>query len=53
MTALEKMQAILNRLSQIPFQERKMLAISPEEALAKVKSKEELEFYYNKIVKGV
>ena len=51
MNAVEKMQAVLNTLSKIPLQERKCLEISAEEAVKKV-SKEELEFFYIKLVKG-
>ena len=51
MKPIDKMQAILNRLSQIPLQEYKIMRLSAEEALAKVSSEEELDFYYNKLVK--
>lgn len=51
MTPIEKMQAVLNVLAQIPFQERKCVEIPAEEALAKVKSEEELDFYYEKLVR--
>lgn len=52
MTDVEKMQAILYRLSQIPLQERKCLEVTAEEALRKCESAAELDFYYNKLVKG-
>lgn len=50
MTPIEKMQAVLNRLSRIPLQERKCLEIPAEVALAKCKSEAEVDFYYRKLV---
>lgn len=45
-----KMQAILAKLMQIPFQSTKLRTISAHEALAKIRTQEELDFYYNKLV---
>lgn len=45
-----KMQAILAKLMQIPFQSAKLRTVSAHEALAKISSQEELDFYYNKLV---
>lgn len=53
MKPIEKMQAILARLSMIPLQERKCINLSAEEALTKVNSLEELDFYYRKLVLNV
>ena len=50
MCDLEKMQAILNQLAQIPLQQTKCLNIEASEALAKCKSRKELDFYYNRLV---
>lgn len=51
MSDLEKMQAILNKLSQIPLQQTKCLSIEASEALAKCTSRQELDFYYNALCK--
>lgn len=45
-----KMEAILGKLSQIPLQSIKLRTVSVHEALAKISSQEELDFYYNKLV---
>lgn len=45
-----KMQAILAKLMQIPFQSAKLRTVSAHEALAKIRTQEELDFYYNKLV---
>lgn len=45
-----KMEAILGKLMQIPFQSTKLRNVSAHEALAKIKTQEELDFYYNKLV---
>jgi hypothetical protein len=52
MTKKNKLLAVIWKLSRIPLQERRVLDIDIDEALAKI-SDEELEFYYNKLVKGV
>ena len=52
MTKKNKLLAVLWKLSRIPLQERRGLDIDIEEALAQI-SDEELDFYYNKLVKGV
>lgn len=51
MSKKEKLLAVLYRLSQIPLQQCKVLDVDINEALAKI-SDEELDFYYNKLVKG-
>lgn len=51
MSDLEKMQAILNQLAQIPLQQTKCLNIDASEALAKCTSRKELDFYYNALCK--
>lgn len=52
MSRKDKLLAVLWKLSRIPLQERKVLDIDIDEALAEI-SDEELDFYYNKLVKGV
>lgn len=52
MTKKEKLMAVLWKLSCIHNQERKVLDIDIDEALAEI-SDEELDFYYYKLVKGV
>lgn len=52
MAKKNKLLAVLLKLSRIPLQERKVLDIDIDEALAQI-SDEELDFYYNKLVKGV
>lgn len=52
MSRKDKLLAVLWKLSRIPLQERKVLDIDIDEALAQI-SDEELDFYYNKLVKGV
>lgn len=52
MTKKNKLIAVLWKLSRIHNQDRRVLDIDINEALAQI-SDEELEFYYNKLVKGV
>lgn len=52
MTKRNKLLAVLWKLSRIHNQERRVLDIDIDEALAQI-SDEELDFYYNKLVKGV
>lgn len=51
-TPYEKMRRILLALSVIKPYGQKCLLISPLEALKKVKTTEELDFYYYRLVKG-
>ena len=50
-TPIEKMQAILLALGKIKNYGRKCIGIDPEFALRTVRSKEELDFYYDKLVR--
>ena len=52
MSKKEKLLAVLWKLSRIHNQERRVIDIDIDEALARIID-EELEFYYNKLVKGV
>lgn len=52
MTKENKLIAVIWKLSRISLQERRVLDIDIDEALAKI-SDEELDFYYYKLVKGV
>jgi hypothetical protein len=51
MTKIQKMQAILWKLSRIQGQERKIVEIDIEEAIART-SDEMLDLFYQKLVKG-
>ena len=52
MTKRNKLLAVLWKLSRIPLQERRVLDIDIDEALARI-SDELLELFYQKIVRGI